>query len=108
MRGDFGSGLVGGAGRDEPAQSFGSSSGRRFIKQGGHACETWGIGCAAQREVRDGELALERAVSKVIRAMPFLWLAVDDEPGPQSQRGYIERNAIALLSNRSWPLGAER
>ncbi|MAM93323.1 MAG: hypothetical protein CMI61_01570 [Parvibaculum sp.] len=31
--------------------------------------------------------------------MPFLWLAIDDEPGPGSLRGYIERNAIALLSN---------
>jgi hypothetical protein len=31
--------------------------------------------------------------------MPFLWLAVNDEPGPQSMRGRIERNAIALLSN---------
>ena len=31
--------------------------------------------------------------------MPFLWLAVDDEPGPESARGFIERNAIALLSN---------
>jgi hypothetical protein len=35
----------------------------------------------------------------VIGEMPFLWLAVDDEPGPDSQRGHIERNAIALLSN---------
>ena len=31
--------------------------------------------------------------------MPFLWLEIDDEPGPDSLRGYIERNAIALLSN---------
>lgn len=31
--------------------------------------------------------------------MPFLWLAINDEPGPDSLRGYIERNAIALLSN---------
>ncbi len=31
--------------------------------------------------------------------MPFIWLSVDDEPGPQSLRGFIERNAIALLSN---------
>jgi hypothetical protein len=30
--------------------------------------------------------------------MPFLWLAADDDPGPSSQRAYIERNAIALLS----------
>ncbi|HTV26287.1 MAG TPA: hypothetical protein VMF32_00720 [Xanthobacteraceae bacterium] len=31
--------------------------------------------------------------------MPFLWIAIDDAPGAQSQRGLIERNAIALLSN---------
>ncbi|SDL31941.1 hypothetical protein SAMN04488026_107811 [Aliiruegeria lutimaris] len=31
--------------------------------------------------------------------MPFLWLEVNDEPGPDSLRGYIERNSIALLSN---------
>lgn len=35
--------------------------------------------------------------------MPFLWLAVDDPPGPDSDRGYIERNAIALLSNYGAP-----
>ena len=42
---------------------------------------------------------MEREVSAVIGTMPFLWLAVDDEPGPDSLRGYIERSAISLLSN---------
>jgi hypothetical protein len=31
--------------------------------------------------------------------MPFLWLAINDEPGPTSARGVIERNSIGLLSN---------
>ena len=31
--------------------------------------------------------------------MPFLWLNIDDSPGPKSLRGIMERNAIALLSN---------
>ena len=35
--------------------------------------------------------------------MPFLWIAVDDVPGPESNRGFIERNAIALLSNYDKP-----
>ena len=35
--------------------------------------------------------------------MPFLWLGVEDEPGPASQRGLIERNAIALLSGYREP-----
>ena len=38
-------------------------------------------------------------MSSVIRAMPFLWLSIDDDPGAESLRGYIERNSIALLSN---------
>jgi len=35
--------------------------------------------------------------------MPFLWLAVEDEPGPKSLCGVIERNSIALLSNFNTP-----
>jgi len=31
--------------------------------------------------------------------MPFLFVAVDDEPGPGTARRVIERNTIALLSN---------
>ena len=48
---------------------------------------------------RAQERDLEHRVSGVIRAMPFVCLGIDDEPGPESDRGYIERNAIALLSN---------
>lgn len=49
--------------------------------------------------VRDEEYTLERRVSAYVRDQPFLWLDVDDEPGPDSDRAYVERNAIALLSN---------
>ena len=35
--------------------------------------------------------------------MTVLWLAVPDEPGPQSLRATIERNSIALLSNERRP-----
>jgi hypothetical protein len=59
----------------------------------------WAVGSSAKREVRAREYPLEQAVSQYIRKMPFLWLGVDDEPGPASLRGYIERNVIALLSN---------
>lgn len=37
---------------------------------------------------------LEREVSRYIGAMPFLWLGVPD----RADRGYFERNSIALLS----------
>lgn len=64
---------------------------------------TWGEGSNAPSDVRAREHALECEVSKVIGAMPFLWLAVDDHSGADSSRGYIERNAIALLSNFERP-----
>lgn len=50
-------------------------------------------------EVKASEHTLEQAVSRHIGAMQLLWLPVDDDPGPESVRGLIERNAIALLSN---------
>jgi hypothetical protein len=49
--------------------------------------------------VRDEEYPLERRVSTYIREQPFLPLALDDEPGPDSDRAFVERNTIALLSN---------
>ena len=53
--------------------------------------------------VKRSEASLEAEVSEHIRRMPFLFVTVDDEPGPQSARGLIERNAIALLSNFDRP-----
>ncbi|MFM7112213.1 MAG: hypothetical protein ACKO26_13820 [Planctomycetota bacterium] len=53
----------------------------------------------SREQVRLCEQPLEIAVSDHIRSMPFLWINIDDEPGPGSDRGVIERNSIALLSN---------
>jgi hypothetical protein len=50
-------------------------------------------------EVRDEEYPLEKKVSTYIRRQPFLWVKVNDTPSKDSDRGYIERNIIALLSN---------
>jgi hypothetical protein len=55
-------------------------------------------------EVRRQELPLEITVSNYIRSLPFVWLPVADEPGSGSDRGLIERNTIALLSNYERPL----
>jgi len=60
---------------------------------------SWGIDNSAPKSTRLAELPLERDVSAVIGAMPFLWLEVNDAPGVGSQRAYLERNSIALLSN---------
>ena len=60
---------------------------------------TWGQGSTAPRYIREKEHTIEQRVSHYIRSMPFLYLKVDDEPSKQSRRAYLERNAIALLSN---------
>ena len=74
---------------------------------------SWGVGGdpgAAARQlgldrggVKRAEAELEATVSRHIGAMPFLWLDVGDEPGPRSERGTIECNAIALLSGYREP-----
>jgi hypothetical protein len=60
---------------------------------------SWGVGNSAPRGTRLAELPLERDVSTVIGLMPFLWLEINDTPGIASDRAYLERNCIALLSN---------
>lgn len=59
----------------------------------------WGDGSSAKRERRLAELDHEQRVSQHIRDLPFLWIKIDDEPGPESDRACVERNAIALVSN---------
>ena len=58
----------------------------------------WG-GSNAPRMIKEAEVPYEQSISHYIGSMPFLWLGINDEPGPESLRGYVERNAIALLSN---------
>jgi len=73
--------------------------------------KSWGIGGhpaqAAERlgltadMVRSIEDPLEAAVSCYMENLPFLFVSVEDDAGPNSLRGMIERNSIALLSNYS-------
>ena len=73
--------------------------GTALSNRDGFDSSTWNEGRTASRDVREREHSLEQAVSKVIGDMSVLWLAIGDDPGPNSLRGYLERNAIALLSN---------
>jgi hypothetical protein len=73
--------------------------GAALIQRDGRNVLTWGKGDAAAKPIRAAELELERQVSQVITDMTFVWLPIEDPAGPDSSRGYIERNAIALLSN---------
>jgi hypothetical protein len=74
--------------------------GTALMSRSGFTCPTWDNGSTvASAEIRAGEIALERAVSEAIGSMRFVWVDIPDDPGKSSERGYIERNAIALLSN---------
>ena len=92
-------GKADGSGGNHRGSVFRKIIGAALIERNGYSYPTWGHGNSAPKAIREGERPLEPEVSAVIGAMPFLWLEVDDEPGPDSLRGYIERNAIALLSN---------
>lgn len=77
------------------------------------ACPSWGVkgdiakACAklgiCGDALRAAEAPIELAVSEHLRRLPFLWLPIDDAPGPSSLRGLIERNTIALISNWQKP-----
>jgi hypothetical protein len=78
------------------------------------ACPSWGvqgdIGKAAavlgveRAAVAAAEAPVEAAVSGYLGQMSFLWLSIEDEPGPESLRGFIERNVIALASHFQEPV----
>ncbi len=69
--------------------------GLALIKRDGIEMPMWETRRTAPRSIRESEVYLEQAVSKVIRAMPFLWVAIED----RALRGHIEQGTIALLSN---------
>lgn len=75
--------------------------GDALLSSRGQIHPTWGQGSNAPAPVKAAELTLEQEVSTLIRDMPFLCLPINDEPGPASVRGVVERNAIALLNNAS-------
>jgi hypothetical protein len=68
--------------------------------------ESWGRGAKATPAIRVGEVEHERLVSRTIGAMPMLWLGVDDDPGPLSDRGLIERTCISILARDDDPPSA--
>ena len=73
------------------------------------AVASWGSGQVAAAGVQASELSLERKVSEYLGSMRVLWIDVADEPSPFSDRAFIERNSIGLLSRhgvlaRDWGL----
>lgn len=83
--------------------------GQALLARSGTSHSTWGVksdaakaslalGIGREALVR-AEAPVEQIVTDYLATMPFLWLDIDDDAGPNSLRGVVERNAIALLSN---------
>lgn len=70
---------------------------------------TWASGTTrppilkADAAVLEAERRWEARVSEYLGALPVCWIAIGDEPNSKSDRGHIERNSIALLSNHLNP-----
>ena len=67
----------------------------------------WGAGETANNKIRISERNLEEKVSAEIGRMSLTYLRIEDEPGSSSDRAYIERNAIALLSGPDGPIDVQ-
>ena len=63
----------------------------------------WLLKKGVPKAERVAEKALEVEVSARLAEMSYVWVSVDDPAGKDSDRAVIERNAIALLSNRGKP-----
>jgi len=77
---------------------FRSHVGRALMARHGLSSSTWGQGQSAPKDIRDLEQDIERKVSDTLGAMRLLWIDIPDDPGTQSDRAFIERNSIGLLS----------
>jgi hypothetical protein len=77
-------------------------------------CRSWGVKgdigkaanalCMERAALAAAEAPVEAGVSAYLGRLPFLWLPIEDEPGPESLRGFIEPNVIALASGVHEPV----
>jgi hypothetical protein len=86
--------------------------GAALLAREGKSLPSWGVGYSMPRSVRDDEAACaeeaawEARVSEYIGTMSVVWIGIPDDAGPESDRAYLEKNAIALLSNQLAPIDA--
>lgn len=73
--------------------------GNAIIKKGGLVCDTWEMRKNFDKDVRESERYIEQLVSAYIGQLGVVVLEVDDLPDATSNRAFIEKNAIALISS---------
>ncbi len=82
---------------------FRARVGQALLNRTGTELPGWDDRKNDTEDQRAAERDLEAQVSDEIGGMTVAWLDVPDAPGPDSLRGYIERNAIALLAGQERP-----
>jgi hypothetical protein len=92
-----------GGGGNHRSSIFRQHAGFALMASGrlGVDCPSWGIGMVKPNPSVLCEDRIEREVSSYLGTMSVLWIAVDDQPGPRSDRAFLERNIIALLACRN-------
>ena len=90
-------------GNDDGSGSHRSSIFRLHVGNAILACQkreltSWGVGDNARKEIRDAEVQLESEVSQYLRDLRVAYLPVLDEASADSDRSYIEKNSISLLT----------
>jgi hypothetical protein len=65
---------------------------------------TWGVGQSASTSIRASEREIEEEVSHIVSEMRLTCLRVNDDSSPDSDRAYLERNLISLLSGPDGPI----
>jgi len=78
--------------------------GNSIINKNNINLDSWGIGQNASSDIKEKEKDMEIVVSEYIGNMNFLWLNIPDEPTKFSDRSYLEKNMIALLSTYDYEL----
>jgi hypothetical protein len=67
-----------------------------------HDAPSWSAAERPSGDALESERQLEAAVSVFMANLTVLWLSIDDEPSKESDRSFIERNSIALLSGAAY------
>lgn len=73
--------------------------GNAIIKKESLVCDTWAIGQNTDKDIRERERNIEQLVSAYIGQLGVIVLEVDDLPSATSDRAFIEKNSIALISS---------
>jgi hypothetical protein len=72
--------------------------GSAILASQGERMPSWGVGDNASKETRESEQKMETEVSQYLKDLRVAYLPVVDAAGADSDRSYIEKNAISLLT----------